>query len=223
MNQCQFGAQFYSSALSKVYIDPTRCFGCGVCRVACPNEAITLIPRQKHSEAANIWLRNTPRWMFQVRAEWWLVGRRPIESAVGGQFLQHCRCYWCLVNWILNSITSSLLELNRVLKARAKTVLDVSCQEYPHYHVIFQLEEYLGGPNIPFSRRALQGNTEAVIFRATNRWLTGNAQVLCSKTRIEVPKKTMKWQGIRYSWHSPQTRLTTKICRKTMVPTDTFL
>jgi len=61
MNQCQFGAQFYSSTLSKVYIDPTRCFGCGVCRVACPNEAITLIPRQKHSEAANIWLRNTPR------------------------------------------------------------------------------------------------------------------------------------------------------------------
>jgi len=61
MSQCQFGAQFYSSALSKVYIDPTKCFGCGVCRAACPNEAITLLPRQKYPEAANIWLRDTPR------------------------------------------------------------------------------------------------------------------------------------------------------------------
>jgi ferredoxin len=38
MSQCQFGAQFYSSALGKVYIDPTRCYGCGVCRAACQND-----------------------------------------------------------------------------------------------------------------------------------------------------------------------------------------
>jgi NAD-dependent dihydropyrimidine dehydrogenase PreA subunit len=57
MSQCQFGSQFYSSALGKVYIDPTRCFGCGVCRAACPNGAIELIPRQESPEAANIWLR----------------------------------------------------------------------------------------------------------------------------------------------------------------------
>ena len=57
MSQCQFGAQFYSSALEKGYIDPTRCFGCGVCRAACPNEAIALVPRQESTEAANIWLR----------------------------------------------------------------------------------------------------------------------------------------------------------------------
>jgi ferredoxin len=55
MSQCQFGSQFYSSALGKVYIDPTRCFGCGVCRAACPNDAIALIPRQESVEAANIW------------------------------------------------------------------------------------------------------------------------------------------------------------------------
>jgi NAD-dependent dihydropyrimidine dehydrogenase PreA subunit len=61
MSQCQFGAQFYSSALSKVYIDPTKCFGCGVCRAPCPNEAITLVPRQKEPEAANVWLKNIPR------------------------------------------------------------------------------------------------------------------------------------------------------------------
>ena len=59
MSQCQFGAQFYSSALAKVYIDPTRCFGCGVCRATCPNNAITLLPRHECPEAANIWLRDT--------------------------------------------------------------------------------------------------------------------------------------------------------------------
>ncbi len=61
MCQCQFGAQFYSSALGKVYIDPTRCFGCGVCRSTCPNDAITLLPRQQSPEAANVWLRATAR------------------------------------------------------------------------------------------------------------------------------------------------------------------
>jgi len=58
MSQCQFGAQFYSSALSRVYIDPTRCFGCGVCRAACPSGAIALLPRQSLPETANLWLDN---------------------------------------------------------------------------------------------------------------------------------------------------------------------
>jgi ferredoxin len=61
MSQCQFGAQFYSSALAKVYIDPTRCFGCGVCRATCPNDAIKLLPRHESPEAANVWLRDAPR------------------------------------------------------------------------------------------------------------------------------------------------------------------
>jgi Pyruvate/2-oxoacid:ferredoxin oxidoreductase delta subunit len=61
MSQCQFGSQFYSSALAKVYIDPTRCFGCGVCRATCPNDAISLLPRQQSPEAANVWLRATAR------------------------------------------------------------------------------------------------------------------------------------------------------------------
>ena len=59
MSQCQFGAQFYSSALGKVYIDPTRCFGCGVCRATCPTGAIALLPRQASPEAANLWLKDT--------------------------------------------------------------------------------------------------------------------------------------------------------------------
>ena len=58
MSQCQFGAQFYSSALGKVYIDPSRCFGCGVCRAACPSDAIALVPRQGVPEAADVWLRD---------------------------------------------------------------------------------------------------------------------------------------------------------------------
>lgn len=59
MSQCQFGAQFYSSALSKVFIDPTRCYGCGVCRAACPDDAITLVPRAENPQAANVWLRDS--------------------------------------------------------------------------------------------------------------------------------------------------------------------
>lgn len=55
MSQCQFGAMFYSSALSKVFIKPEKCFGCGVCRAACKHEAISLKPRQEIPEAADVW------------------------------------------------------------------------------------------------------------------------------------------------------------------------
>jgi ferredoxin len=60
MSQCQFGAEFYSSALSKVYINPAKCYGCGVCRAACPSGAISLVPRQKDPQAANVWLKSIP-------------------------------------------------------------------------------------------------------------------------------------------------------------------
>jgi ferredoxin len=58
MSQCQFGAQFYSSALARVYIDPARCFGCGVCRASCPTGAINILPRQSVPAAAGLWLKN---------------------------------------------------------------------------------------------------------------------------------------------------------------------
>lgn len=57
MKQCQFHALFYSSANGKVYINPTHCFGCGVCRAICPTGAIKLRPRQEHSVARDIWLQ----------------------------------------------------------------------------------------------------------------------------------------------------------------------
>ncbi len=59
IKQCQFGAEFYSSASGKVYIDPTRCFGCGVCRAACQHDAISLVPRGASPEAADMWLEST--------------------------------------------------------------------------------------------------------------------------------------------------------------------
>jgi len=61
ISQCQFGAQFYSSALHRVYINPTRCFGCGVCRAACVDGAISLIPRKDIPEVADLWLSDRAR------------------------------------------------------------------------------------------------------------------------------------------------------------------
>ena len=55
ISQCQFAALLYSSALGKVYIEPSRCFGCGVCRAVCPNGAITLVPRETQPVAAGMW------------------------------------------------------------------------------------------------------------------------------------------------------------------------
>jgi MinD superfamily P-loop ATPase len=45
MRQCQFGAIGYSAAAGKCVIDQARCWGCGVCRAACTNEAIGLVAR----------------------------------------------------------------------------------------------------------------------------------------------------------------------------------
>ena len=59
LGRCQFGALFHSSSLGKVHIDPTRCYGCGLCRVVCPNDAISLLPREEHPEAAEIWSNET--------------------------------------------------------------------------------------------------------------------------------------------------------------------
>ncbi len=52
MSQCQFGAQFYSSANGKVTISPELCFGCGVCRATCPQNAISLIAKVESNTPA---------------------------------------------------------------------------------------------------------------------------------------------------------------------------
>ena len=40
---CQFGAIEYSGLNSKCYINPLKCYGCGVCRVGCKKDAICLL------------------------------------------------------------------------------------------------------------------------------------------------------------------------------------
>lgn len=55
--QCQFGAINYSSVAGKIQVNSLRCYGCGVCRAACANAALSLIPRQQVPEVANLWLK----------------------------------------------------------------------------------------------------------------------------------------------------------------------
>ncbi len=52
---CQFGAIEYSSATQKCYINPLKCYGCGVCRSTCKKEAISLQDRNRLPELAGVW------------------------------------------------------------------------------------------------------------------------------------------------------------------------
>ena len=52
---CQFGALHYSRIADSVDIDPTMCFGCGLCRIACPNDAIDMVPRTEMPAARHLW------------------------------------------------------------------------------------------------------------------------------------------------------------------------
>lgn len=56
----------------------------------------------------------------------------------------------------LEYIQSALLELNRVLRSRAKVVLDIPNLEHPLVQTMFQLEQYLGRPNVPHPRDAFE-------------------------------------------------------------------
>jgi len=50
----------------------------------------------------------------------------------------------------------ALVELNRVLKPDARVVLSIPNLAHPLVETMFQLEEYLGRPNIPKSRAAFE-------------------------------------------------------------------
>lgn len=45
MQYCQFGAVEYSTSLKRCYVNQSKCYGCGLCRVPCPQAAVTLRPR----------------------------------------------------------------------------------------------------------------------------------------------------------------------------------
>jgi len=55
MRVCQFGAIGYSAANKKIFIDPLRCYGCGICRASCTKDAIQLHDRASVPVAANLW------------------------------------------------------------------------------------------------------------------------------------------------------------------------
>jgi ferredoxin len=55
MRVCQFGAIGYSAANKKTFIDPLRCYGCGICRASCTKDAIQLHDRASVPVAANLW------------------------------------------------------------------------------------------------------------------------------------------------------------------------
>ncbi len=45
MHVCQFGAMRYDVACKKVEVDQKKCYGCGICRINCPENAIKLNER----------------------------------------------------------------------------------------------------------------------------------------------------------------------------------
>lgn len=55
MRVCQFGAIGYSAANKKTFIDPRRCYGCGICRTSCTKDAIRINERSSVPVASNLW------------------------------------------------------------------------------------------------------------------------------------------------------------------------
>jgi NAD-dependent dihydropyrimidine dehydrogenase PreA subunit len=55
MKSCQFGAMFVDRLNSKVSVDPAKCFGCGLCAIACKKGALTLADRRSVPGASGKW------------------------------------------------------------------------------------------------------------------------------------------------------------------------
>jgi NAD-dependent dihydropyrimidine dehydrogenase PreA subunit len=55
LKMCPFGAVKYSVTLEKCFVDQSRCFGCGLCRVPCSREAISLPDRNRFPVLAKEW------------------------------------------------------------------------------------------------------------------------------------------------------------------------
>lgn len=55
VERCHFGAIHYSKIEDTVYIEHTRCFGCGLCRTVCRRQAIAMLPRDNVPSLAGVW------------------------------------------------------------------------------------------------------------------------------------------------------------------------
>jgi Pyruvate/2-oxoacid:ferredoxin oxidoreductase delta subunit len=55
MQYCQFGAISFSASARKSRIDIRCCYGCGICRSGCENDAILLRERKTDRVAASLW------------------------------------------------------------------------------------------------------------------------------------------------------------------------
>ncbi len=55
LSTCQFGAIGFSTVRQIAFVDPLRCYGCGVCRSHCDQQAIRLFPRRQHPLAHRLW------------------------------------------------------------------------------------------------------------------------------------------------------------------------
>jgi Pyruvate/2-oxoacid:ferredoxin oxidoreductase delta subunit len=55
MRFCQFGALGYSAANKKAVVDQSACYGCGVCRSACAQDAVHLLPRRDIPAVVKFW------------------------------------------------------------------------------------------------------------------------------------------------------------------------
>ncbi|MEM2134338.1 MAG: 4Fe-4S binding protein [Candidatus Jordarchaeaceae archaeon] len=53
--RCIFGALKFSPTTGKVHANQMQCWGCGLCRTACPNDAIKLLPREEIPQLKNVW------------------------------------------------------------------------------------------------------------------------------------------------------------------------
>jgi len=53
--RCTFGALKYSPTNGRVSVNQMQCYGCGLCQTVCPNDAITLIPREEIPQLKDMW------------------------------------------------------------------------------------------------------------------------------------------------------------------------
>ncbi|WP_258361137.1 4Fe-4S dicluster domain-containing protein [Moorella sulfitireducens] len=53
--RCNFGAIKYNPLEKVVYLEPTLCFGCGLCRAVCPTKAIELVDRTTYPALVDEW------------------------------------------------------------------------------------------------------------------------------------------------------------------------